>query len=506
MKKVLLVFIIILFLFQIKNKSTSIMQDNFLRWGSETESGIPMSFRNPKNIKQIIGYEKDIVKSITKNKFKNQKQIENNWNTLVLGLKNQLYDIAINGIVVTSKRSKKINFSYPYLITHAQLFIYKKNNNINSIKNCKGKTIGVILNNASEQILRNNKINAQIITYESESIAFKDLISKRIDALFLDYPIGLYFSLMENNIKEIGPPIGKLYYAIALKKSNTKLLRVINKELQILKSNGELRKILEDWNLWNSMIANEWGESNNYLLKPKSFENVKSNFLLISNNRVLEKLVFYVELIPYFIYPSFVTLKITVFSMLLAMKLGLILTIIKIYNPFKLYSRFLFFLVEITRGTPIMIQLFFIFYGLPNIGIKVSSDFAGIFILGMNYAIYESEIYYSSFYSIPIGQIEAAFSLGMSRIQTFWHIIFPQIARIVILPITNDFITMLKDSSLISLLAVSELTLAYQEIAATYYDYFGFGIIISIIYFLLGIPFIKLSKYFSKNLKNFGKR
>ena len=132
--------------------------------------------------------------------------------------------------------------------------------------------------------------------------------------------------------------------------------------------------------------------------------------------------------------------------------------------------------------------------------------------LGLNYAAYEAENYRAGLMAVPKGQMEAAISLGMTKTQALRHIILPQAVRIVIPPITNDFISLLKDSSLVSVIAMVELTKTYNQLAATYYDFFGTGLLVAGIYLLIGLPFVKLAKWaegrFSTNprLKKKGKK
>ena len=141
-----------------------------------------------------------------------------------------------------------------------------------------------------------------------------------------------------------------------------------------------------------------------------------------------------------------------------------------------------------------MISLYFIFYAAPSIGITLSPFLAAVIGLGLNYAAYEAENYRAGLTSVPRGQMEAAFSLGMSRRQSLKHVILPQAIRLVIPPITNDFISLLKDSSLVSVITLVELTKVYFQLASRYYDFIGIGIFIAIVYLLLGLPFVKLSK------------
>ena len=115
--------------------------------------------------------------------------------------------------------------------------------------------------------------------------------------------------------------------------------------------------------------------------------------------------------------------------------------------------------------------------------------------LGMNYAAYEAENYRAGLFSVPLGQFEAAISLGMTKYQALRFVIIPQAIRLVIPPVTNDFISLLKDSSLVSVITMVELTKEYSRLASIYYDHIGLGILVAIIYLLLGYPFVRLSKF-----------
>jgi polar amino acid transport system substrate-binding protein len=156
--------------------------------------------------------------------------------------------------------------------------------------------------------------------------------------------------------------------------------------------------------------------------------------------------------------------------------------------------------IEVIRGTPLLIQLFMIFYGLPTLGIRLSPLWAAMIGLGINYAAYEAENYRAGIQSIPRGQLDAALALGLTRIQTIRKIILPQAVRLVIPPVTNDFIALLKDSSLVSVITMVELTKVYGQLASTYYDYIGIGLITAAIYFLLGLPIARLSRVLEARL------
>ncbi|MEH7463083.1 amino acid ABC transporter permease [Bacillus thuringiensis] len=147
--------------------------------------------------------------------------------------------------------------------------------------------------------------------------------------------------------------------------------------------------------------------------------------------------------------------------------------------------------VSIIRGTPLLVQLFIIFYGLPTIGITINSFPAAIIGFSLNVGAYASEIIRASILSIPKGQWEAAYTIGMSYPQALRRIILPQATRVSIPPLSNTFISLIKDTSLASLILVTEMFRKAQEIAATNYEflivYTEAGLIYWVICFLLSI-------------------
>jgi polar amino acid transport system substrate-binding protein len=121
--------------------------------------------------------------------------------------------------------------------------------------------------------------------------------------------------------------------------------------------------------------------------------------------------------------------------------------------------------VEFLRGTPVMLQLYFIFFFLPEVGVRVPAFWTAVLGLGINYSAYESEIYRAGLQAIPKGQMEAALSLGMSRVLALRRIIVPQAVRIVIPPVVNDFIALFKDTSVCSVVTIVELTKRFSVLS-----------------------------------------
>jgi polar amino acid transport system substrate-binding protein len=462
-----------------------------LRWAADAESGAPYVFQDPKVPTKLIGFEVDIIKALAKEMDMEDEFVQNQWDGLIPGIKSRNdYDIAINGLEITKDRQKEVEFSIPYYITYEQLVVKISNNSVYNLNDLNGKKAGTLKNSVAERILKEIP-TIETLNYDSEVNSYEDLANEKVDAVLLDAPIAKYYASWNPQLKLVGSPVGEITYGIAINKDNKELASQVNAALSRLIYTGKLREILESWDLWNYQMANMLNDTSKSKIKPTNYES-----FILNHKRELtweDYVKRYLSYIPIFAKAALTTVEITVVSMVLAIIFGLFLALIRVYAP-KPFSNLAIFYIEVTRGTPLLIQLFFIYYALPTIGIIIKPYVAAVVGLGLNYAAYEAENYRAGLFAVPRGQMEAAISLGMSRNQALRHIIVPQAVRLVIPPITNDFISLLKDSSLVSVITMVELTKVYQQLSSTYYDFIGTGIMVAMIYLLLGLPFVKLSK------------
>ncbi len=495
MKKLSIIFAL-LFLISATALPSCAKEMKELRWGGDAEGGFPYMFSNPKNTDELIGFEVDIVNALAERMGRKPVFVNNAWDNLIPGLNRKLYDISIDGLEITPEHKQVVNFSIPYYKTFLQLAVRKNDNTIKTIQDCKGKRAGTLKESYAQEILEEVG-GIDVRTYIVEANTYEDLANGRLDAAFFDHPIALYSAGFNPEIKFVGPPVGDLEYGIAIRKEDKELLTEVNQALIYLRDSGKLREIYDRWNLWTPIMATIFND-----FSPSKFEPSRYNDWAEDHRPVLtfgKRLARYKDALPAFGRAAIVTMQVSITAMLLAISLGLTLAITRVFAP-KWIANIATFYIEAIRGTPVLIQLFFIFYGLPSVGIKFSPFWAGAIGLGLNYAAYEAEIYRAGLFAIPRTQWESALALGMTRWQAMREVILPQAVRVVIPPITNDFISLLKDSSLVSIITMVDLTKAYGQISATYYDYFGPGIIVAIFYLLLGLPFVRFARYTEQRL------
>jgi polar amino acid transport system substrate-binding protein len=202
---------------------------------------------------------------------------------------------------------------------------------------------------------------------------------------------------------------------------------------------------------------------------------------------------------PLLLEAAEVTVSLTVASMALAVLLGLPVAMSRLYGPAPLRWLAIVY-VEFFRGIPVLFLLILLYYGLPVLSdeLRLPATYAAILGFGLNYAAYEAEIYRGGIGSIPAGQWEAAASLGMSGGLTFRRIILPQALRVILPPMTNDFIALFKDTSVVSVIAVVELTKEYQILAKPGNQYLEVGAVTACLYLIMSVPLGYLSRHLEK--------
>ena len=193
-----------------------------------------------------------------------------------------------------------------------------------------------------------------------------------------------------------------------------------------------------------------------------------------------------------------VTVGLSAASFVLALTVGIGVGMLRWESP--LFKKLLSPYVEVFRGTPLLIQLFFIYYGLPSVGIAFSNTTAAILGLGLNGGAYISEIIRGALLSISPGQREAAVATGLSRIQSMRFVVLPQAIRVATPPLVNAFSALLKESSLVSVLAITELTRASQLVYTRTFRAFEVYLTVGILYFLLVHTVSRLSRRLERQM------
>ncbi len=201
-----------------------------------------------------------------------------------------------------------------------------------------------------------------------------------------------------------------------------------------------------------------------------------------------------VEFFPYLLQGALVTIQIGILSLLLSMPLGLLLAGGKL-SKHKAVSLPMSCVINVVRGVPMIVLLFYIYFVCPDIGISLSSFSAAVVGLGFAYSTYVAEIFRSGILSVDTGQIEAARSIGMGRFHAFRRVVLPQAFKVALPPFSSTIVMLIKDSAIASTIAVTEMTRQGQLLAASTFDNSTVYTMVACFYLVMTLPLMQLTKY-----------
>ena len=458
-----------------------------LLWAADESGGAPYIFQDPDNPAHLVGFEVDLKDALEGELGRPIQFKHYEFKELIPGLNRGDFDFAMNGLEVLPEYQEKVLFSRPYYVYKLQISVPKKGRHYASVDELKtaGARVGTLTGSAAERLLDEHGIKPPLLhSYDDQTAMFVDMQNGNTDALYIDLPVYAYYLPKYPDLELSGEAGAKGYYAVAFRKNDGALCDQFNEAIGRLIDEDKLRPIYQKWDVWNDdqkelahppdLTPKTAGPSSLFDTVRNSWENV-----LRHSGDLL--------------YGAWVTIQLSVLGMALAVVVGMPVALMRLYGPAPV--RWLAVLyVEFFRGIPVLLLLFFLYFvvGSP---FHVEAFWTAVVGLGLNYAAYEAEIYRAAIGAVPAGQWEAAASLGMSRALTFRRIILPQALRIILPPMTSDFVALFKDTSVVSVIAVAELTKQYQTAAQSSLDYVGVGLAAAALYLLMSVPLGFLSRW-----------
>ena len=459
-----------------------------LRWGADPSGGAPYIFTDPSNPGRYIGYEKEMVDALAQAMGRQPEFVPTDWETIVSSLQRGTFDVIVNGLEPTADRARQILFSKPYYIFQLQLTVRKEEDRIRTLEDCRRRLVGTLGNTAASRLLAKEKIPFR--GYADPVGAYRDLELKRIDAVLMDVPMEMYYARPNPRLKPAGEPFHRGIYVVGLRKGDEALKAEVDAAIDALIRDGTLERILRKWNLWNDAQAELQAPVPTTQTSPgeqTSFDITSTSFN-------------WMEAIIRLSRAAVVTVLIAFGAMLIALTFGMPLAIGQSKGPGWVQALCTIY-IEFFRGTPVLVQLLFLYFGLPRLGLAMPGWLTALIGLGLNYASYESQVYRAALEAIPRGQWEAAYSLGMRPFLAFRRIILPQAFRIALPPMTNDFVSLFKDTSVAFAISVWELATAYRELANASGEFLLLGVIVSIFYLAMSLPMAHLARRLERKLQ-----
>jgi len=485
-----------------------------LVWGGDEEGGGPYVYPRDDDPSQVTGFEVEIAAHLARSLGVTPRFFQGPWDRMPELLHTRKIDVVMNGYEWTPARLEMMDATIPYFVYALQLMVRVDDTSLAAPSDLarprrdgRQRRLGVLTGSAAEAYARREFGEVEIVSYDGNTDALREVETGKLDATLQDTPITTFYGPRFPALRALGEPVGRGYYVIYVRKGETALAAALNEALISQIRDGELERLYRRWGLWDdaqrelaevAAAGQFYGYSSaTAVTAPSEIPTTPADARPIARPRGWDVVRRYGLTL---LEAAGVTVILSVLSFPLAIGAGLLIALGRLYGP-RWLRPVLVSYVEFLRGTPLMLQLYFIFFFLPEIGIVVPAFWTAICGLAMNYSAYESEIYRAGLQAVPRGQMEAALSLGMSRRLALRRVVVPQAARIVIPPVVNDFIALFKDTSVCSVVTLVELTKRFSVLSQSTQATGELMILTALLYMLMSTPLTLVSRRLERRLE-----
>lgn len=416
----------------------------------------------------IVGIDIDIAQKLADELGVELKIKDTSFDSLTLELKNRNCDLVIAAMSYSEEKAKNVEFSDPYFST-SQVVVVNADSTIKSIDDLSGKRIGVQFGTTGDTYCTANLKNSEMVRLNKEVDVFNELMSKKIDAVVIDKMCADRFVVRnQSSLKILDSELTSEEYRIAFPKGNSDLITFVNAEIVKLKQSGEIDAIVDKYN-----------------------QNVNETFSPDYAKIIIKGLG--------------TTLLITFFALIIGIMIATVISLMKILSQqnrkFKILGIIADLYTTIIRGTPVLVQLFIMYYIILKCASGDTRILAAILSFGINSGAYVAEIIRSGIQSVDKGQIEAGRSLGLSQGVTMVKIVFPQALKNILPALGNEFITLLKETSVAGYLGIEELSKSGDIIRALTYSPYMPLLTVAAIYLVMVVGLTRLLAVFERRLR-----
>ncbi len=475
-----------------------------LVWGADQEGGGPYVYPRDDDPDEVTGFEVELAALVAKELGVRAQFFQGNWDKLPDLARTGQIHVVLNGYELTPEREAVLEATKPYYVYGLQLLVKKGSplDGFDALKQKGDTKVGVLGGSAAEVLVGDRLGPKAAVSYDGNTDAMREVETGKLDATVQDTPIVAFYLPRFPALVVAGETTGEGLYVMYAKKGERRLVEAIDRALLSLYTSGALEQLYAKYGLWNQQQR----KLGALLGAPPSPGPAPAGSATPAPEqpsaaapppiRASERLRGFSVLTTYggtLLEAAGITILLSTISFPRAVAIGLAVALGRLYGPGWL-ARLLAVYVEVLRGTPLMLQLYFLFFFLPELGVRLPAYATAIIGLAVNYSAYESEIYRAGIQAIPHGQMEAALSLGMSRTQAIRHVVVPQATRIVIPPVVNDFIALFKDTSVCSVVTVVELTKRYSILNMSTQATIELTIMTALLYLIMSLPLGILSR------------
>ena len=423
---------------------------------------------------EFSGFDIDLARAVARELGVKPLFVNASFDGIFPALQNGSFDIVVSAVTITPERRAVLLFSDPYIDAGQLLAVRRDQSGIRGPADLSGKRVGVQINTTA-QFDMEKRAGVILSKYNTIDLALLDLQNSRLDAVVGDAPVLRYMTRLSfPELTTAGTQFTDEKLGIVLAPGSEDLRRAVNAALWKIEDSGEYARVYRQW--FGDVPAAAAGPATATADGARLFDPS-----LVSRTW------------RFLIRGVWMTAVLAAIGLFLGLPIGLALALARV-QPSRLLSVPAGVYVEVVRGTPLLVQILFIYFVLPAFGVNLPAFTSGIIALTLNSAAYLAEIFRAGIESIEAGQMEAARSLGMTYAQAMRRVILPQTFRRVLPPLTNEGIALLKDSSLVSVIGLTELARTGQELASRYAAPLTIWPLVALLYLLLTFPLTRVAQ------------
>ena len=453
-----------------------------LRWGGDAEGGAPFVEADPADPSRVRGFDVDVAEMVARGLGRTPQFVQVAWASIEQSAERGDFDLGLSGVEDRPELRERHAVTIPYFEFREVLAVRAADGDrYRSLADLAGRKVATLGSTMAYRILLDAEATSKLvpISYDDDVHPYSDLVAGRVDAVLLDHIIA------ERSLRRLGgfviqpQPVATGHYVAVLAKANAALRDSVDDILRARMRDGSLEKSFRAWGVWDSTQTTH-------------FRRVLAEAARDTTPNVAKPATSAATYVPALARAAGITLVLSFLAMALAIAVGIGVAAGRVYGS-ALVRGALTVYVEVIRGTPVLLQLFVLYYGLSNV-VRLPAFLAAVLGLGLNYAAYESEIYRAALEAIPRTQLEAARTLGLSESQILRLVRGPQALRLALAPMTNDFVALLKDSSLVSVITVVELTKQTAIYATNIGSWVVPGALCALVYLSMSLPLSRVAR------------
>jgi polar amino acid transport system substrate-binding protein len=455
-----------------------------LIWGGDAEGGAPFVEADPANPSQVRGFDVEVAARIARGLGRRGAQfVQVQWSNIDQSVERGDFELGLSGVEDTPTRRARHAVTLPYFEFREVLAVRPEDEGrIRALADLRGRRVATLGATIAYDLLlaARDSVGLIPVSYDDDVHPYTDLASGRVDAVLLDHIIAqrALHRRGGTGFVILAQPVASGHYVGVLARADSALRDSVDAVLREAMRDGSLEQIFRRWDVWDA----SQGALFEAILRAQ----------LAARPAGASAATHVIAYVPSLARAAGVTLLLSLLSMALAVLVGLALASSRVYGPAWLRLASTVY-IEVIRGTPLLLQLFVIYYGLSGV-VRLPAFLAAVLALGLNYGAYEAEIYRGALEAVPRTQLEAGRTLGFSEAQILRLVRGPQALRYALAPMTNDFVALLKDSALVSVITVVELTKQTAIYATNVGSWVVPGLLCAVVYLAMSLPLSRLAR------------